>query len=305
MVLPLKPLLYEQFGDLFADNFSIYTLSKPELFYIEEFNKTNWFSQNLSVTRLTTHNNLVSYFSGGLRRKLFTFETIIAEIVERTQMDVASPNMESQKEIEFHKEVHSKSHIFYANILSLGADQFRKKHSNREYANSDFEYRFGLFREFFKTVITTIEKKTLLSEVHNCNKTALVLTSNQAESFARLLTPGKGNAGKKKYFPQYLEIQIEGLMTPAFLSRLARIKESGIVEWWTNVTEYISLVQIHNDSASYLQREEHPTGASIDGNIIVIFTLMMGGLALAMLGFFFEVIFYATQRLSTSIRHVI
>lgn len=139
---------------------------------------------------------------------------------------------------------------------------------------------------------TNIEREILISLLNKCHKTALVLHSNEAESYARLLTSKRVSAGKESYFQEYFGIRVSGLVTPLFISRLARIKESGIVEWLTNVTEYISLVEFHAIAkGNTFANEEGPAGASLEGNIVVVFSLLMAGVIMAIVGFILEVLF--------------
>lgn len=292
MVSPRQPLRYEQFSDLIDYNFTIYTFSKLDSLYWGGMNVANWFSQNISVSRLSRHTNVYHLCINKSKYGLLKFKTILKDIIDESRFDMPSPYLNVKGDIEFNRMVHYNTHIFPANILAMWIEQFRKRYANWENITVHFTSRFNFLVEFLRSEFLNFERKLLVSLLNHCNKTALVLPSNEAESYAKLLTPKRGNAGREIYFQQYLVVQVGGMVTPPFLTRLARMKESGILEWWRNITEYVSLVQFQGSASGVsLMKENHPAGASVKGNIVVIFTLLLGCLAVATIGFVVEIAF--------------
>lgn len=212
--------------------------------------------------------------------------------MKNNRLDVPFSAPGFQNDIEFNKMVHSRSRLPDGSIINVWVDQFRKRYAEWRNATDKSIFGYDFVMNFFKFKFLNIQGTTLLSTINDCNKAAFVLPSSGAEVYARLLTPSRGNAGKEVYFQQYLTFNMRGVVMPHLLSRLSRIKESGIVEWLTNVTECISLLQSHDTATTAaFHSYEHPAGASIGGNIIVIFTVLVGGLGVALVGFMFEIIF--------------
>lgn len=291
MVSPRNPERFTIFEELVDNNFSIYTWSQVR--NVSWFNIIvgKWMSQNVSL-KLSDHS--ISYHSHSSGEDLVTLETVIGSIMERAYFAGSNLYMQSKKEIQLNEMVHSKTLIHPVNLLETLFDLMRNKcKKEKRYISCNI----SLYTVAHEHKLENIESKIFLSVLNKCNRTALVLQSNQAESYARKLTPKRGNVGKNAYFQQYFVFYISGLVTPPFLSRLARIKESGIVEWWVNITSYMSTVQFHRSiSGSKWIKEGGPAGASLDGNVVVIFSILLAGFALAMSIFTLEMVsFTSTQ----------
>lgn len=189
--------------------------------------------------------------------------------------------------------VHLATHVYPEDLITAWLERVRRRYPNFAEIKDDFNLRYDLLNVFMDLEFEEIERKTLLAVVNNCNKTALVLPSNEAMSYAQLLTPKRGNAGHEVYFKKYIAFYVNGLVTPPFLTRLARMKESGVLEWWSNITEYVSLVQFRGSGFKALLVENGITGASLEGNIFVIFSLLLGGLSFATIGFLIEMMLHS------------
>lgn len=290
MVSPRKPLRYETCSNLVAENFTIYTLSKPEWIANWRQRETNWFTQILLEKSVSAQTYDVSYHEDKYDYALVTCETILQNIVLKAVFRELNPYL-TAKEMNRYKMVHSNSHVYHGNAVATWVEQFKKKYSNWENITKQEDDRIRLLREFFTLEFGNAERTLFRTLIHSCRKTALVLPSGEAESYDRLLTSKRGNFGRDISLQQYLIVDIGGLVTPPLISRLARMKESGIVEWLANVTEYFSLVYYHRRaSQNVLNEEDHPKGASLEGNITVIFTLLLAGLCAAVTGFILEVI---------------
>lgn len=289
MIAPRKPLRYEHFNDLVAANFSIYGSSKAYLHNWWRLRSVNWFLENITMGESFDDDAFYSYFTGSPKMQLITVSTMMGNPSYEKWLDVPTPHLGSQKEINFNKMVQAKAGRYRVNILKDWIDSLKTKFKTWENLLNYFGNGYDFIRDFALSKFAKLEGESLLPLLLDCNKTALVVRSNEAKAFARLLTRAKGNPGKEVYFQNYFLVKISGLVTPIFLTRLARIKESGIMEWWSNMTEYISLVQFHTSAnRGGATQENHPSGASIRGNITVIFSLLLVGLFLAAFGFILE-----------------
>lgn len=291
MILPRKVLRYERFSDLIHNNFSIYVPTKFEALHVTKFMKLNWFSQTISTKRVSNHAYDFIFRYEDVEHKLLRFQTIMSDIVSSTN----AVGLMSKEAVQLDSMAYFGTQAYVVNILANWVMAFKRQYGFWKNLTEDHSDRVSLLLDYFSVEFEDIERKLLFSLINNCQKTALVVPSTEAESYVMFLTAKRGNAGNESYFQQYLTVDVIGLVTPPFLQRLARMKESGIVEWWTNVSEYISLVQIRSSattSALRKEKEERPTEATLQGNIVVIFALLLGGLGLATVGLICEFIFY-------------
>lgn len=293
MIMPRSTLRYETFNQLIDANASIHTFSKFHNFHTKLI-RLNWFSQKISTRSVSNHFYDIMFRYEGAEHKLLRFQAAISDIISNS----FTLDFTGKTALQLNKMVYSGTSAFLGNTLASWIKEFKRKHRNWENVTENYQIRTRLLIDNFSTEFEDVERNLMLSLLIDCNKTALVVPSPEAESYTRLLTPDRGNAGKEIYFQEYITVTVRGLVTPPFLARLARMKESGIVEWWANVTEYISIVQFHyRASNSVLRKEGYPTGASLKGNIVVIFTVLMGGHGLAVTAFISEISFRMALRL--------
>lgn len=289
MVTPRKPVRYQRFEELVHDNFSIYTISHVDIWSKRELANFNWFSQSISREPGWTHNSLNTFI--GEQYLFFRKSIILDNLYEYNSRIRDSPYVATKQEVKFNIMVQRETHIHPQNILGNWIKGFKEKHVNWKNLTDDLDTRYDLLDRFVRFQFGNIERQILLPLLSGCNKTALVLYSNEAETYARLLTPSRGNVGKEVYSQNYFLIRIQGFVTPPLLTRIGRIKESAILEHWTNVSEFISLVQLQNSvTSTRLLQEDHPAGASLKGHIVVIFAVLLFGLGLSSVGLVLEIL---------------
>lgn len=214
MISPRKPLRYEKFAALVDNNFSIYTLPKLQTFKWIGMIETNWFSQNLSFRKLSEHEYSITYHLNAVEYEVMTLETVLGDIVACSTYEQTTPYLPTKKEIQFNNIVHSSSQAYPADILEKWFQSFKRIHTNWRNSTEELRFTYYLLLEFFEFEFGNIEREVLFDLTNNCNKTALVLPSVEAEFYTRLLTLERGNSGKEVYFQQHLVIRIEGLVTP-------------------------------------------------------------------------------------------
>lgn len=303
MIAPRKSLRYETFSDLMADNFSVFTLGKPNYPYLyeKEWNMTNWYKKTVSVKRESPL-KISYYVYNSIENHITSVYTSVGRTDQNEHKNIPTPYLSSKKDLELNYMVRSKTYVYLVNIFTLWVDQLKKISLNPDAISAKFGNGVGFFRYFFQSEFPKVEKEFLLSLLRTCNKTALVLNSIEAEVYARHLTTKRGNTGKEVYYRHYFLIKLGGWVNSALLGRLSRIKESGVIEWLVNVTEYISITQFQERSSQKeFISDGHPAGASLEGNIIVIFSLLVGGFITAVFGFILEITCYFYFAMDTRI----
>lgn len=302
MVSPRKPLRYETFQELVDANFSIYTWSQLVSSNWTALHVFRWFSQNLAI-KLESDQNLI-YYTEDSEKELIIREAITGEVMKG--FNATTSFFENNRTIDFNRLVYAKTQVLFFNVITAWLERLKKSFKNWETVMHDFDSRYGLLHELMRFEYEDIEREALLALLNDCDKTALVLPTTQAKSYAQLLTTNRGNSGKEVYFQKYAVFRIIGLVTPPFLSRLSRIKETGILEWSSKIAEYVSTVQFHpNASSDAFVVQDGPAGASLEGNIVVIFSLLLSGLGCAIIGFTSEIMFRAMTLLFNKINEVL
>lgn len=292
MVAHRKPLRYEKFQELMENDFHIYSPSWIRAgagLGVLSVDVIKWFVRNISVTR-ESHRKL-SYYVGHPNHEIFIAESHLpGPKYNRTRY------WESDMEIAFNKHVQLNCDIHLGNVLTKWVEMFKSRNLNWQAILQDEAKTQKTYYDLTLSEYAQIEREFLFRSLAKCNKTALIIPSNEAESFARVLTPEKGNMGKEVYFQSYFVFEMGGIVTPPLLTRMARMKESGIMEWWANITEYISVMKfqrnISHSSEEKLVQEDHPASATLKGHIIVIFFLLVTGLIAALVALITEVIFW-------------
>lgn len=289
MVKPRKLIMYERLDDLIQDNFSIYTISHPYINPVKGTDQINWFSEVVILKRLS--GQVTSYYIGNPEKDAMTVVSRLGEILSQNGIRISGSYFGSKGDIELYHVVQNKTQIYLMDILKIWINRLKKKFKSWAEVLNWHGPRFYFLPHFVMHEHASIEREGLVPLLNSCEKTALVLYSNEAEVYSGLLTLKRGSLGKETYFQHYFLFNVGGLVTTPFLSRLARIKESGIVEWWTNVTKHVSLVQLHHKMPNNaFQGDDHPSGATMEGNVVVIFTTLLSGQGLAAIGFTLEIL---------------
>lgn len=288
MVTPRKPIRYETFRDLMKDNFTVFHLSLV-LANMHPWFTIDWHNRHISQKRISQH-KILYYLNSSADKEALSATLGLPEL-DNPRIYMPPAYWESNEEIELSKFVRNHTCVHSGNVLMKWIERFKLANLNWESALQDRQKRLQEFAKFLENDgYAAIEKEFLFKSLHECNKTALILRSNEATSYSRILTSAKGNAGREVYFKQYLMFELKGFLNPPLLSRLSSLKESGILEWWESVIDQISIIKFErNMTTDYSVSEHHPSGTSMEGNIIVVFSVLGAGLLLGCTGFILEV----------------
>lgn len=61
------------------------------------------------------------------------------------------------------------------------------------------------------------------------------------------------------------------------------MNESGIPEWWSNITEFSAIIQTRTSVRHILkQLDNQQSSVQLSGNILVVFTVLMTGLLISL-----------------------
>lgn len=289
MVAPRNRVRYEKLKDLVEDNFAIYALSTP--FWGNWFDEpeTNWVAEaeNITVTRKSSQE--LSYYIGDPNHEIVK-SVISLPHFEINEWSGSKSHWESDAELHLNKFARNSCLIYFADVLRKLIERFKTQNRNWEKIVAVADKRLSTYISIIAhDGYLETEREFLIAALTKCNKTALTLPVYEAESYARVLTAERGNSGRETFFHRYFVFALHGLVTPPIIDRLARMKGTGILEWWTNITEYISIIKFRSSvNVENTMAETSPEGVSLNGNIVVIFCLLVGGLTASCTGFLLE-----------------
>ncbi|CAL8130212.1 unnamed protein product [Orchesella dallaii] len=138
-----------------------------------------------------------------------------------------------------------------------------------------------------RRLFTKWQKIHSFEVLKGCNKTALILPSYLCHRFAQKLSSEileeRIYVSKQVLFEQSFHVRLHGFIKLGELKRIKGIEASGIWEFW---------LQLFGDGTLYIEKQarnelKRPT---MSGNIYVIFSILMVGLAVGTLLFLMEVL---------------
>lgn len=153
------------------------------------------------------------------------------------------------------------------------------------YFPKGLEFIFGKDDEEMETVYYEVEDMLLYEAISGCNRTALLLRTFMANEVDRKLGTDKGvgaTSGKEIYFQPFSGFIITGIIPAFLLERVGLLTPTGIVSRWDGILKFLT-------EPKGLPHSEMPEAAKMDGNILVIFMLLLCGLMVAIVIFICEV----------------
>ncbi len=118
-----------------------------------------------------------------------------------------------------------------------------------------------------------------MGKIRMCNKTAVILSRDAAMQYAFHLsnanvssgTYGRVNLGKETYFEQYYAFLLIGFFTPHMIQSVKTLQTSGVMDWWGKV------IMEGFERKHFVDSRILPKRPKMDGNILVIFAVLLGG----------------------------
>lgn len=134
------------------------------------------------------------------------------------------------------------------------------------------------------------EEKTLIKFLQSCSNVALILPEYLIAKYRKLLRIAKTHhisIGQEAFPPNAAGVYLKGFIPPAILKRVKLSESSGIWEWHSRV------IRPTFGSTSSL----NPAEAKMTGHIAVIFIILPGGFAFAVIGLLLEMCLYCLRRI--------
>lgn len=111
-------------------NYSIYSWSQLESLNWMLLFQVNWFTQNVSMKVVSNYN--ISYYQGDSCEELFQSRTVLGVIIKDVSFDGSRSYFETKKDAQFSSMIHSNSHIYPVNVITLWLDKLKARNINLE-----------------------------------------------------------------------------------------------------------------------------------------------------------------------------
>ncbi len=143
------------------------------------------------------------------------------------------------------------------------------------------------------------QQELIAENLKNCSKSAWILPWDEANKMSNLLQKSKlqSNVGTESYFDVDISLMFRGYVPASLTKDFSKMSESGIFGWWHDLVLQL-IPKLENNDIS-------PKTPNLNGNIIVIFTLLMSGVGLATIIFVGEIGLYIYQALRFIYYHII
>ncbi|CAL8135793.1 unnamed protein product [Orchesella dallaii] len=267
MIVPREPLPYQRFEELMLNKFTVYSrtgsvdiisnnrIQPLQLFWNGSKSSNKW--------------------AGGKPPSATIYKELFTDFYTRQQyksqsLDSPDNSLQLLRNNYFEAQLHPYLNISVENRLQ----EITKFGNLSQKINIAPEYRSR-----FSDLVIKDEEKMLEEFMEQCNKTALILPSFMCQQHKRRLHHlGRRDVfvGKEIYTNPSFSFYLGGLIPPYIVKRLSGMGASGLWEWWTKA--------IHEGSGlkSYTVNKalRKPT---LDGNILVIFALLICGIFVALL----------------------
>lgn len=257
IIAPRQPARYEHFDTLIGENFDIYGSSGVDFIATDLKNINYSLVENweqftiIGRTSIMIYSNLLSY-------------------VPLNKVDKIVLNYTAE---------------IYPGVISKFSQELQSR--AKELANLS---NLNMIRATGEKMFDAIEEVEFLTSLRKFKKEALVVSQLRALRYKRALqSTGVSSShihiGKELYFESSIVYSFRGFVPVDVISRLKAMYTSGIWNWLEGV------VQIINRDIEERHFTTSVQAASIEGNIVVIFCVLLGGILIAIFVALMEMMF--------------
>ncbi|CAL8135283.1 unnamed protein product [Orchesella dallaii] len=280
MISPRQPMPYENLSQLVNDHYTLFSrgiIEREKPVYRMATIITHWKPR----IEDTTYDTMRSYVTDSLRLRLFHNFGIVPEISDALKiMDGNFSNNETKEEIELYNQL--KNNITFLPgldvILRDIYEQLWPKNKEILLEKEWLKFLFGA-----KQFVNRKQQMILNEYISECNQTAFIVPRVEANRLLRSMRgrhQGRVYVGKQNYYGLDYLISFMGHVPPFVVDGIAAMKWTGIAN------KLVEFAASTYKPAPYARVD--PTRATLQGNIAVIFIILMGGLIISCVAFFTE-----------------
>ncbi|CAL8121402.1 unnamed protein product [Orchesella dallaii] len=266
MIAPRNAVPYKYLHELVQDNFTIYGRSSVVRFHWHNSKKPNW-----SIVNISQHYICVGRYNSEVHSEV----SISLQNLLRKEKALSTKTYNDS--ILLMKLVKNSTDL-HPSLFSVLKPRFAEIDAINPFPFWSSDEIIGPFIERFSK-----EEDVILTQfIEECDRTALVLPQHLCMKHAhRLQRLGKEDVfiGEETYVNQLYTYALIYRIPSFIVKRLSGTKEAGIWEWW---------MKLLKGSDAVRQYPKAPTKPNLDGNVLVIFSLLCIGLCVASTCFLLE-----------------
>ncbi|CAL8128365.1 unnamed protein product [Orchesella dallaii] len=279
MILPRQPVPYENMSELVQDEFTIYSRGKLERKEPDPLVRKIMMHSRPKANDIR-YDSTLNYVKDNSVPMVLNFQ-IVSEIQSFMNKIVGnSEKNQSEKEIELNNLLEANVRLIPGLDLIVQSAYEQLWPVNKPIIRNNDWKQFVIEAEHFINIQQRIALTKLIDE---CNNTALIVPRVEANRLARHAQNkyfGSVHVGKESYYGWDYLIHFIGHVPPFVITGMEAMRWNGVAEKLVEfaAASYKPLPFVPID----------PTGATMQGNVAVIFVILMGGLVIAMLAFSIE-----------------
>lgn len=272
MIVRRKAIPYERFEELVQDNFTIFTRAAKAVFNVRLMMTMSKLG-NMSVTNwnITQHELYEKYKTSGYS---FQVKSEVEMLREKRKRSAATDDEDTPSELV----VKWSSLGKYVPLLVQNEVKFGTKSIQVAMKKGSVISDTPIIQMRMQNKFRFQEEIMMFRFLKQCRKTAVVLPEYECIKNARDLQDAGHQhvfVGKETYLDMKIAFALKGLVPPHLVHRIKSSQSSGI---WTKLVE---LVEGTIKSRFKEAKREPIREPSMEGNILVIFCLLGGGLFVA------------------------
>lgn len=280
MILPRKPIPYEQFQELLEDKFTVYSRSTG---FIMAFLNL---AQDVTLDEITANHHTIYDKLGrySVHSEVSTFGRYF-----KSHKDLRENERRLMGLTWNFTSLHPSYVEIFKKILETWGPKLNRVH--------DKLVEFLEVKANLQNMFAEEEEKALFNAMNRCSKVAVLQPEYLCNTYAQRLRQDHEHVyvGKESYFDVNIGVLLYGAISPFTLERFRRTAESGIWEWWSNLVEKSSKLTSMQDTFKTLKT---PT---MGGNVLVIFLLLLAGFCLATMCLLVELSIACVNRVKSKV----
>ncbi len=249
MITHRRPVLYDTLEELIKDDFTIYTRMK----YMATWPLA--YIPNRTVLIVNQHTVTMTGFRLSYSEVNLAITSTPNDYNEKQLENLQNHSMIYPKALSFLRKIVDEFHKFY--LKSKGKDD-------------------AILNQRFKELVYRKDEDILYNELMKCSKTAVILPKYLAHNFAERLQRSDvpyGKVGSQRFKEVNTAFNIDRLVPPFLMKRISGVEASGIIDWWKR---FVGKEYLPQKLPSELVKS-----ATMYGNILVIFIVLLGGLTIS------------------------
>lgn len=269
MVIPRRPILYEQLSEMLRDKFQLYT--RTDYMALNQYPRNNEYTvpteplkRNYVLIKTEIQATLEDY-------RNFIFHNRAGSVLfnslnESGILDAA----------QVHHGILPMFKKFIEEWVSKLEPGWLKSTSIRNLRPLVMELYPGM---------RSLEKLQLLKSAGECGKAVIILPDYVCREYQKFLITEMNIkhvfVGREKFADLDWTFSLSGWIPPHVIKRVQMMGESGVWHWWIK-----TMTSIYSDEVNPIQPVK---AANMEGNIIIIFIVWVAGLMVTILCFLFEI----------------